>query len=491
MGNRNRVSGSAMRIGIDFGTSYSAAGAVIDGELHLIRFGDEHQFRTTVFFPQRLPDLSEFEFTDALHDEVRRLAGEFKRDQTRQHAELRARREEAMKRAEPQRSAELGMIPSPRVRSDAELERDARALVRRRWAAEEMRKAMLEGVDLQRALYGEEAVDAFIEGGAGQLVVSPKSMLGYKLEARARDTLLGIATQLLRHIRLTASAQLGTDVRSAILGRPVRFRSSMKEAGGVQAREIRTDAAYAAGSDAGEFLEEPAAAAYGYHAQTQRPRRTLILDIGGGTTDMALADVGGGGGAPLVHDSWGEPVGGTDVDIELSMRGVMPLFGKGVTKTPVHRYYEASAVQDLQRQARFRETAFDHVETPYGQRLEALKAPGHTVRLNRGVERAKIRLSQDAQVTVELDFIEPGLLARIDTARLNDAAHPFLHQLRTLMERARDDLAAPPETVYLTGGMSRSPYVPQLVKQMFPDAEVVAGNASLGVVTGLAHAAAR
>ena len=48
-----------MRIGIDFGTSYSAAGAVVDGELQLIRFGQDQQFRTTVFFPQRLPDLSE------------------------------------------------------------------------------------------------------------------------------------------------------------------------------------------------------------------------------------------------------------------------------------------------------------------------------------------------------------------------------------------------------------------------------------------------
>jgi len=479
-----------MRIGIDFGTSYSAAGAVVNGELELIRFGDEQQFRTTVFFPQRLPDLTEFELTDELMDEIRSVTGEFRRDQARLHAELRARREEAMRRPEPQRSHELGMIPSPRVRSEMELERDARALVRRRWAAGEMRKAMDEGLDLQRALYGEEAVDAFIEGGAGQLVVSPKSMLGYKLEARARDTLLGIATQLLRHIRLTASAQLGTQVRSAILGRPVRFRSSMKEAGGVQALEILTDAAYAAGFDEVEFLEEPAAAAFGYHAQTQRPRRTLILDIGGGTTDMALADVGGGGIAPLVHESWGEPVGGTDVDIELSMRGVMPLFGKGVTNTPVHRYYEASAVQDLQRQAKFRETSFEHVAAPYGQRLETLKEPGHTVRLNRAVERAKIRLSEVDHVALELDFIEAGLLAPVDAARLNDAAHPFLHQLRTLMERAKADLDAPPETIYLTGGMSRSPYVPRLVEAIFPGAEIVAGNASLGVVTGLAHAAA-
>ena len=38
--------------------------------------------------------------------------------------------------------------------------------------------------------------------------------------------------------------------------------------------------------------------------------------------------------------------------------------------------------------------------------------------------------------------------------------------------------------------MSRSPYVPLLVKEIFPDAELVAGNASLGVVSGLARAAA-
>jgi len=479
-----------MRIGIDFGTSYSAAGAVVDGELQLIRFGADQQFRTTVFFPQRLPDLSEFELTDAMFDEIQKLVGEFRRDQSRLHAQLRARREEALKRPEPQRTAELGMIPSPRVRSDAELERDARALVRRRWAADETRKAMDEGVDLQRALYGEDAVDAFIDGSAGQLVVSPKSMLGYKLESRARDTLLGIATHLLRHIRLTASEQLGTEVRAAILGRPVRFRSSMKEAGGVQALEILTDAAYAAGFDEVEFLEEPAAAAYGYHAQTQRPRRTLILDIGGGTTDMALADVGGAQAAPVVHASWGEPVGGTDVDIELSMRGVMPLFGKGVTNTPVHRYYEASAVQDLQRQAHFRGTSFEHVQAPYGERLETLKGSGHTVRLNRAVERAKISLSDVNDVTVQLDFIEAGLSAPIGAAGLRDAARPFLHQLRVLMERARDELDAPPETIYLTGGMSRSPYVPLLAQEIFPDAELVAGNASLGVVTGLAHAAA-
>ena len=49
-----------VRIGIDFGTSYSAAGAVVGGQLQLVRFGDEQQFRTTAYFPQTLPDAAQF-----------------------------------------------------------------------------------------------------------------------------------------------------------------------------------------------------------------------------------------------------------------------------------------------------------------------------------------------------------------------------------------------------------------------------------------------
>jgi hypothetical chaperone protein len=58
------------------------------------------------------------------------------------------------------------------------------------------------------------------------------------------------------------------------------------------------------------------------------------------------------------------------------------------------------------------------------------------------------------------------------------------------MRRARADLPNQPDSVYLTGGMSRSPYVPAAAKEVFPGAEIVTGDASLGVVTGLAHAAA-
>ncbi|MGO4221453.1 Hsp70 family protein [Lysobacter sp. TAF61] len=479
-----------MRIGIDFGTSYSAAGAVVDGQLQLIRFGDDRQFRTTVFFPLRMPDVAQFELTAELEDQVRALVAGARRDQTQDQARVQRLRDEAMRRPEHQRAQALALVPTARRQSDHEMHRAAVVAVRRQWAANEIRKAMDAGADVQNALYGDEAVKAYMASGSGHLVVSPKSMLGYKLEGNAREALLRIATQLLRHIRTTASAQLGTEVRSALMGRPVRFRSSMKEAGGAQALEILTDAAYAAGFDSVDFLEEPAAAAFGYHRGVTTPRRTLILDIGGGTTDIALANVGGPAAAPVIDGSWGDPVGGTDVDIELSMRGVMALFGKGVTPTAVHRYYEASTVHDLERQNRFQHASFKHVEAPFGARLEQLKLPGHTVRLNRAVEQAKIRLSDEDRVEFELDYIEDGLQVRLDKARLEDAASPFLRHLCELMRRARAELPYEPEVVYLTGGMSRSPYVPVAVREVFPDAAIVTGDASLGVVTGLAHAAA-
>ena len=478
-----------MRIGIDFGTSYSAAGAMVDGNLELIRFGDEHQFRTTVFFPLKLPDVRDFALTPQLEADVARLVADSRREQHLAAARASAARQLAMAEPAHRRAEALAMVPGVRTRADEELRREAIKVVRRRWSSEQALLAVDTGVDLQNALYGEDAIDAYVASGSGHLVVSPKSMLGYRLHGSARNTLLGIATHILGHIRSTASRQLGRQVRSAVLGRPVQFRSSMGEAGGRQAIEILTDAAHAAGFEAVEFLEEPAAAAMGYHRESPQQRCTLVVDIGGGTTDVAVADVGGPAAVPRILGSWGLPQGGTDVDIELSMRRFMPLFGKGCTPTPVHQFYEAAAVHDLQRQASFKRTAFGHVDAPFNARLAALQAVGNTIRLNRAVERSKIRLSELAVARMQMDYIEPGLDATVDSAALDEAASRFLSSLGSLLETVEGELERQPETIYLTGGMSRAPYVQRAVTELFPHAETVLGNASLGVVSGLAVAA--
>ena len=64
-----------MNIGIDFGTSYSAAATYVDGELTLVRFGDARQFRTAVFFPEVVPDPNDFRLTPELDAQGLKLVG--------------------------------------------------------------------------------------------------------------------------------------------------------------------------------------------------------------------------------------------------------------------------------------------------------------------------------------------------------------------------------------------------------------------------------
>jgi len=448
-----------MKIGIDFGTSYSAAAARIGDALVHIQFDGQPQFRTAVFFPTTLPDLDAFELDDAMEAEVDALMRGLRNDQAR-----------------------AGGTPRPAT----QLRRDAIRIVRRQWLEARMRDAESSAADLQHAVFGEAAIESYLLEGSGNLVQSPKSMLGFNLHPRAKETITGIAAHILEHIRLTASQQLGATVRAATLGRPVRFRSSLGEAGGEQALALLRDAAAQAGFDSIEFLEEPAAAALHYHATSPQRHTTLVVDIGGGTTDIALAEIGGDG-APRVHRAWGVANGGTDVDLALSMAQVMPLFGKGASRIPVHHFVEAATVQDMPRQRDFHKRDFGHVDAPFGARLQALQRDGGTTRLYRGVEGMKVRLSGHDEAGHALDYIEPGL--RVDATRdaLETASARFLDTIGALLDDVRGDLDAPPDSLFLTGGMSGAPYVQAAAQARFPDARIVRGDPSLGVVSGLAE----
>ncbi|UJB19335.1 MULTISPECIES: Hsp70 family protein [Lysobacter] len=485
-----------MKIGIDFGTSYSAAAAVIDGRVRTVRFGEEQQFRTTVYFPEAVPDPSQFELTDALEAQVDALVRSARAQHTRAANEAQAaRREQAARLPADQREAALALIATPALRSETDLRRDAIRAVRRQWLEEQVREARASAASLQNAVYGEDAVEAYLTEGFGNLVQSPKSMLGYQLAPHVRQTIVGIAGYILEHIRLSASQQLGVNVRSAVLGRPVQFRSSMGDAGGDQALAILTEAAAGAGFDEVSFLEEPVAAALGYHAQSAQRHRTLVVDIGGGTTDITLAEVGGAD-APVVLGSWGIARGGVDVDLSLSLSRFMPLFGKAVTRVPAHHFVEAATVHDVVRQRDFqRRDAYREVAEPFGPRLIALQQPGNTTRLSRAVESAKIELSTREDHRAELGYIEPGLALATSARDLGESAGPFLGFVSDLLREVGAEIDArlgeAPSAVFLTGGMSRAPYVREAVQRCFPQARLVAGDPSLGVVSGLAFAAAQ
>jgi hypothetical chaperone protein len=459
-----------MHIGIDFGTSYSAAAAIIDGELQLVRFGSTEQFRTAVYFPELVPDPADFQLTPELQAQ---LEIELRLARTRQREMAAA-------------AAARGQAPASR--SENELQRDALRVVRRQWMEQQTREATASVASLQHALFGEEAVEGYLESGGGNLIESPKSMFGYRLDLQVRKVIVHIATHILEHIRLCASRQFGVPVRGAVIGRPVEFRSSMGAKGSGQAIEILREAAAAAGFDEVSFLEEPAAAAMHYHKSLDARQHALIVDIGGGTTDVAHAELGGGR-APHIARSWGLPKGGTDLDVNLSLHSFMPLLGKDSLRIPQHQFVEAASVHNLPKQREFRKQNYRLMDEPYASRLRALQEPGATTRLNQLAERTKIVLSAAAQHRAELDFVEHGLAVEATRDDLDAAIESFLGQLERTLTSVRGELAELPASVFLTGGTSRSPQIKARVQACFPEIPLVQGDPSLGVVSGLAVAA--
>jgi hypothetical chaperone protein len=459
-----------MHIGIDFGTSYSAAAAIIDGELALVRFGDTEQFRTAVFFPERVPDPNDFVLTPTLEA---RLEAELRLARTRQRQQTAA-------------AATRGQAPASR--SEDELRREALRVVRRQWMEEQARTATASVASFQHALFGDEAVEGYLESGGGNLIESPKSMFGYRLDPQVRKVIVHIATHILEHIRLSASRQFGAPVRGAVIGRPVEFRSSMGAQGSEQAIEILREAAAVAGFDHVTFLEEPAAAAMHYHQSLRQRQYALIVDIGGGTTDVAHARLGGGEAAQIAR-SWGLPRGGTDLDVGVSLHSFMPQLGKDRISMPAHRFVDAASVHNLPKQREFRQQNYRLIDEPYGARLRALQEPGATTRLNQAAERSKIALSTSPSHRAELDFIEPGLAVDLDSEDFHSAIASFLGQMERTLATVRNDLDEPPASIFLTGGTSRSPQVKAHVQACFPEIPLVQGDPSLGVVSGLAVAA--
>ncbi|WP_199099965.1 Hsp70 family protein [Dyella sp. ASV21] len=459
-----------MHIGIDFGTSYSAAAAIRDGELTLVRFGEAEQFRTAVYFPELVPDPNDFELTPELEAQLETHIRSARNDLRQQAAAATARGQ------------------APVTRTEEELRRDALRVVRRQWMEEQARAATSSVASFQHALFGEDAVEGYLESGGGNLIESPKSMFGYRLDPQVRKVIVHIATHILEHIRLTASRQFSEPVRGAVIGRPVEFRSSMGAAGSEQAIEILREAAAAAGFDEVRFLEEPAAAAMHYHKSLANRQHALIVDIGGGTTDVTHAELGGVT-SPLIARNWGLPKGGTDLDVGVSLHSFMPLMGKDIVRVPQHQFVEAASVHNLPKQREFRKQNYRLVAAPYGARLRALQELGATTRLNQAAERTKIKLSASASYRAELDFIERGLAVDASRDDLDTAIEPFLTQLERTLATVRSDLPALPASVFLTGGTSRSPQVKARVAACFPEIPLVHGDPSLGVVSGLAVAA--
>lgn len=253
------------------------------------------------------------------------------------------------------------------------------------------------------------------------------------------------------------------------------------------------------------FQFEPIAAAFDYESRISREERVLIVDIGGGTSDFSLvrlsperrvlddrqADILATGG---VH------IGGTDFDKQLSLAGVMPLFGYGSrmksdapmptsTHLNLATWHTINAVYAPASQRALQSMRYDIVDPTGINRLFSLieQRAGHWLAMQ--VEQGKIELTEAERHVIDFARIEPQLQAELRRDDFDTAIEPLLERIGRSIDElllaaglARDEV----DTVFFTGGSSAVPALRRCVASRLPEARQVEGNRFGSIGSGLA-----
>lgn len=237
-----------------------------------------------------------------------------------------------------------------------------------------------------------------------------------------------ISAMILRKLADEASRYLGQPVTGAVITVPAYFNDSQRQA--------TRDAGRIAGLEVMRILNEPTAASLAYGLDKQDNQTILVFDLGGGTFDVSILDVGDGV-FEVKATSGDTQLGGNDFD-------------KKIVDWLADQFLETEKV-DLRRDR------------------QALQ------RLTEAAEKAKIELSGVTVTDINLPFItatEDGpkhLETRLTRAQFEELCGDLISRLRTPVKRALSDARMTPaqiDEVVLVGGSTRIPLVLQLVRSL-------------------------
>lgn len=362
----------------------------------------------------------------------------------------------------------------------------------------------------RRPVYGRLALHEYLEGYEGRLMRSLKSLLGSKL-LKSETTVLGSALPFkellaffIGELKKRAEAQAYHAFEEVVLGRPVFFVDD-DPAADQEAQNTLVAVAHKLGFKDVSFQYEPIAAAFDYESNLNREELVLIVDIGGGTSDFSLVRL-----APERHHlaerqgdilaTGGVHIGGTDFDKQLSLAGVMPLFGYGsrmksdaFMPTSYHlnlaTWHTINALYAQKTQLALQNMRYDIVDATGIDRLFGLieQRAGHWLAMQ--VEDSKIALSEQDARPIDLSRVEPGLVAELTRPLFENAIEPLLERIRASLTQLLADAgitADQVDTLFFTGGSSGVPALRQSVAAMLPNARSVEGNTFGSIGSGLA-----
>ncbi len=266
-----------------------------------------------------------------------------------------------------------------------------------------------------------------------------------------------ISAMTLAKLKADAEAYLGESVDSAVITVPAYFNDDQRQA--------TTDAGKIAGLEVKRIINEPTAAALAYGLDKETDQTILVFDLGGGTFDVSVLEIGDG--VFEVKATAGDNhLGGDNFD---------------------------KAIVDWLAGEFRKDQAIDLTQDPM-----ALQ------RLYEAAEKAKIELSSAQESQINLPFITADatgpkhLDVRLTRSKLTELTGELLDRVvvpvRQALDDAKDKGAAKIDHVVLVGGMTRMPAVQEKVKELTgqephrgvnPD-EVVAVGAAIqaGVLAG-------
>lgn len=264
-----------------------------------------------------------------------------------------------------------------------------------------------------------------------------------------------ISAMILQKLKQDAEAYLGETVSDAVITVPAYFSDSQRQA--------TKDAGKIAGLNVLRIINEPTAAALAYGMDKETNQKILIYDLGGGTFDVSILEIGDGV-FEVLATAGNNRLGGDDFDDRL-MNYIADEFKK-------------SHGIDLRNDRMAKQ------------------------RLKDAAEKAKIELSGTATANVNLPFISMDangpvhLDMTIARSKFNELISDLLDKTKTCVQQAMNDAGlknSQIDKVILVGGSTRVPAVQELVKQLTgkdpfkginPDECVAIGAAIQGGVLG-------
>ncbi|WP_272539081.1 molecular chaperone [Providencia sp. PROV197] len=367
-----------------------------------------------------------------------------------------------------------------------------------------------EGVELvpEDIVFGQAALDLYLRDPRDVYYVkSPKSFLGASgLHETQISFFEDLVCAMMRNIKDTAEISTHNPITDTVIGRPINFHGRGGETANQQAEAILYRAAKRAGFHNIAFQFEPVAAGLEYESTLNNDQIILVVDIGGGTTDCSLIQMGPSYRGSedrtqslLAHS--GQRVGGNDLDIYLALKQLMPLFGmesqsSSRLKMPFLQFWNPIAINNVEAQKEFysrpnllalTRLKQDAKEPEKIARLLEVYNQTLGYSLVRKAEEAKIALSNSPEYLAQIALMNEALEVNIQQDQMVESIESPKSKMIELVKEAVIQGGVQPNAVFVTGGSARSPILHQAIAQELPNIPIVKGDDFGSVTAGLAR----